>query len=250
MQRSFTRLPWRRCIHTVPPPPPHRFSSFKSQIGLGIALSAAAGSYFAWRWTRYEKASITRKFIIYSKHSLPSPLRTKPAPNNPPQKVTTINTNAGVFQATSADQLPPAHSSDSIDSESTLIDTLSIPTDQVKQQLESESDSEPESEEVSVGQGGENGGGAIDPVTGEINWDCPCLGGMAHGPCGPQFKAAFSCFVYSSDEPKGINCVDMFKEMQSCFREHPDVYAEGERLFFFLGFVVVRRWLLNFGLQK
>ena len=25
----------------------------------------------------------------------------------------------------------------------------------------------------------------------EINWDCPCLGGMAHGPCGEEFKAAF-----------------------------------------------------------
>ena len=24
--------------------------------------------------------------------------------------------------------------------------------------------------------------GAFDPETGEINWDCPCLGGMAHGP--------------------------------------------------------------------
>ncbi|KAI3485908.1 hypothetical protein L1887_50708 [Cichorium endivia] len=44
------------------------------------------------------------------------------------------------------------------------------------------------------------------PETGEINWDCPCLGGMAHGPCGEQFKAAFSCF--------------------DCFREHPDVYKD------------------------
>lgn len=24
--------------------------------------------------------------------------------------------------------------------------------------------------------------GAFNPETGEINWDCPCLGGMAHGP--------------------------------------------------------------------
>ena len=30
---------------------------------------------------------------------------------------------------------------------------------------------------------------------GEINWDCPCLGGRADGPCGDQFKDAFSCFV-------------------------------------------------------
>jgi intermembrane space import and assembly protein 40 len=53
--------------------------------------------------------------------------------------------------------------------------------------------------------------GAFNPETGEINWDCPCLGGMAHGPCGEEFKAAFSCFVYSKDEPKGIDCIDKFK---------------------------------------
>jgi len=26
------------------------------------------------------------------------------------------------------------------------------------------------------------GEGAFNPETGEINWDCPCLGGMAQGP--------------------------------------------------------------------
>ncbi len=31
---------------------------------------------------------------------------------------------------------------------------------------------------------------------GEINWDCPCLGGMASGPCGQAFRDAFSCFHY------------------------------------------------------
>jgi intermembrane space import and assembly protein 40 len=53
--------------------------------------------------------------------------------------------------------------------------------------------------------------GAFNPETGEINWDCPCLGGMATGPCGEQFKAAFSCFVYSEEEPKGMDCIDKFK---------------------------------------
>lgn len=68
--------------------------------------------------------------------------------------------------------------------------------------------------------------GAYNEETGEINWDCPCLGGMADGPCGEEFKQAFSCFIYSEDEPKGINCVDKFKSMQDCFRKHPEVYAE------------------------
>jgi len=72
---------------------------------------------------------------------------------------------------------------------------------------------------------GDSGGAAFNPETGEINWDCPCLGGMAHGPCGPEFREAFSCFVHSEDEPKGINCVEKFQGMQTCFREHPDVYA-------------------------
>lgn len=75
-------------------------------------------------------------------------------------------------------------------------------------------------------------GGAFNPVTGEINWDCPCLGGMAHGPCGPEFREAFSCFVFSEEEPKGINCVEKFKGMQTCFREHPEIYGDGMNLSF------------------
>lgn len=84
--------------------------------------------------------------------------------------------------------------------------------------------------------------GAFNPETGEINWDCPCLGGMANGPCGEEFKAAFSCFVHSTEEPKGMDCVDKFKyefgmgrlgslannifrNMQNCFREYPEVYG-------------------------
>ena len=53
--------------------------------------------------------------------------------------------------------------------------------------------------------------GAFNPETGEINWDCSCLGGMAHGPCGPEFREAFSCFVYSKEEPKGVDCIEKFK---------------------------------------
>lgn len=69
---------------------------------------------------------------------------------------------------------------------------------------------EPEAgEEGEAEEGGQEG--AFNPETGEINWDCPCLGGMAHGPCGDEFKAAFSCFVYSNEEPKGVECIDKFK---------------------------------------
>ncbi|KAF3482790.1 uncharacterized protein GIQ15_02114 [Arthroderma uncinatum] len=86
--------------------------------------------------------------------------------------------------------------------------------------------------------------GAFNPETGEINWDCPCLGGMAHGPCGEEFRAAFSCFVFSEEEPKGMDCIEKFKfvslsrlspyssykvegstGMQDCFRQHPEIYG-------------------------
>lgn len=95
------------------------------------------------------------------------------------------------------------------------------------------SSSQPQTEHTSTSMASDPGGleeeasseGAFNPATGEINWDCPCLGGMAHGPCGEEFRAAFSCFVFSEEEPKGMNCIDHFKEMQTCFRAHPDIYA-------------------------
>ncbi|KAF5614410.1 mitochondrial intermembrane space import and assembly 40 [Fusarium subglutinans] len=67
--------------------------------------------------------------------------------------------------------------------------------------------------------------GAFNPETGEINWDCPCLGGMAHGPCGEEFKTAFSCFVYSTEEPKGMDCIEKFQGMQECFKKYPEIYG-------------------------
>ncbi|KAF5209708.1 putative mitochondrial intermembrane space import and assembly protein [Clavispora lusitaniae] len=82
-----------------------------------------------------------------------------------------------------------------------------------------ESETQPEEEE-----GGQSA--AYNPETGEINWDCPCLGGMAHGPCGEEFKAAFSCFVYSETEPKGIDCIEKFEAMRTCFKQHPEHYKE------------------------
>ncbi|KAI9295717.1 hypothetical protein K502DRAFT_283520, partial [Neoconidiobolus thromboides FSU 785] len=67
---------------------------------------------------------------------------------------------------------------------------------------------------------------AVDPETGEINWDCPCLGGMAQPPCGSFFKEAFTCFLTSTEEPKGIDCVENFRAMQDCMRQFPEIYAD------------------------
>ncbi|KAH8723603.1 hypothetical protein GQ44DRAFT_619835 [Phaeosphaeriaceae sp. PMI808] len=107
----------------------------------------------------------------------------------------------------------------------------------IQAQLELQAQKEAESAQqnaapINGGQGGmedieEEAGqqGAFNPETGEINWDCPCLGGMADGPCGEEFKAAFSCFVHSTEEPKGMDCIDNFKIMQNCFRKYPEVYG-------------------------
>ncbi|XP_034962392.1 mitochondrial intermembrane space import and assembly protein 40 isoform X1 [Zootoca vivipara] len=61
---------------------------------------------------------------------------------------------------------------------------------------------------------------------GDINWNCPCLGGMASGPCGEQFKSAFSCFHYSKEEIKGSDCVDQFRAMQECMQKYPELYPQ------------------------
>ena len=59
---------------------------------------------------------------------------------------------------------------------------------------------------------------------GSINWNCPCLGGMATGPCGPEFREAFSCFHYSEADPKGSDCYEQFRTMQECMAQHPSLY--------------------------
>lgn len=64
---------------------------------------------------------------------------------------------------------------------------------------------------------------------GEINWNCPCLGGMATGPCGVEFREAFSCFHYSEAQPKGSDCYDAFKTMQDCMSNYPGVYKQNQR---------------------
>ena len=59
---------------------------------------------------------------------------------------------------------------------------------------------------------------------GDINWNCPCLGGMASGPCGYQFREAFGCFHYSTAESKGSDCIEKFALMQECMSQYPNLY--------------------------
>jgi intermembrane space import and assembly protein 40 len=59
---------------------------------------------------------------------------------------------------------------------------------------------------------------------GKINWNCPCLGGVASGPCAIQFREAFSCFHYSSSSIKGIECMQEFEKLQDCMKKFPRLY--------------------------
>ncbi|EFN75730.1 Mitochondrial intermembrane space import and assembly protein 40 [Harpegnathos saltator] len=47
---------------------------------------------------------------------------------------------------------------------------------------------------------------------------------MATGPCGLEFREAFSCFHFSTAEPKGTDCYEAFKTMQVCMSQYPALY--------------------------
>ncbi|XP_057413633.1 mitochondrial intermembrane space import and assembly protein 40-like [Balaenoptera acutorostrata] len=68
--------------------------------------------------------------------------------------------------------------------------------------------------------------GLILPNGDNISWNCPCLGGMASGPRGEQFKAAFSCFHCSTEDVKGSDCVDQLRAMQERMPKYPDLYPQ------------------------
>lgn len=90
-------------------------------------------------------------------------------------------------------------------------DFAAQPHSKTNSEQKSEHDPQPEAGSPEALEEEANQQGAFNPETGEINWDCPCLGGMAHGPCGEEFKSAFSCFVYSEVEPKGMDCIEKFQ---------------------------------------
>merc|ERR1711953_661528 len=63
---------------------------------------------------------------------------------------------------------------------------------------------------------------------GSINWGCPCIGSMAIGPCGVEFREAFSCFHYSEAEPKGSDCFEKFSDMNECMSKYPELYENND----------------------
>ncbi|XP_008552953.1 mitochondrial intermembrane space import and assembly protein 40-B [Microplitis demolitor] len=61
---------------------------------------------------------------------------------------------------------------------------------------------------------------------GEINWDCPCLDGMASGPCGSEFKKSFSCMFTSVEGQNNADCLVAIKTLFSCMSKYPDYYRD------------------------
>ncbi|KAJ7647243.1 hypothetical protein FB45DRAFT_781794 [Roridomyces roridus] len=182
---SRTRIPLARYIQSQAAPKPSRASKYALAVG-----TAATVAFFG-----------TQTIALDS----PPPQR-ESSPGKSPEELPTFTSH--LLHSVGRVPVPasPAPPEERLDAP--IVSSEPVPAD------EGQSESEYS-----------GGGGAYNPETGEINWDCSCLGGMAHGPCGPQFREAFSCFIYSEDEPKGINCVEKFQGMQNCFREHPEVYA-------------------------
>lgn len=61
---------------------------------------------------------------------------------------------------------------------------------------------------------------------GEINWNCPCLGGAASGPCAYEFRTAFTCFHESTSENRGSECLEQFNLMHECMSQYPSLYSK------------------------
>ncbi|KAJ8486851.1 hypothetical protein ONZ45_g14532 [Pleurotus djamor] len=203
MFRRFASSSLRRCIHTSSTRSAQ--SSTFPRLGFALGASTVAATYLA-----LHLSSDSNKIFLdgpSSSKNVPQPTSdfrypTFTPPHQPPPQPRPVE---------AATVAPPSQESEFVPDEP---ESASEPS--LKDSAESQEEPSTSAETTAAAGDGEgsseqpaSGGGAYDPVTGEINWDCPCLGGMAH-----------------EDEPKGINCVDKFKAMQNCFREHPEIYAE------------------------
>ncbi|WOL16882.1 mitochondrial intermembrane space import and assembly protein 40 [Canna indica] len=56
--------------------------------------------------------------------------------------------------------------------------------------------------------------------------ECPCVAGLRKGPCGAQFSEAFVCFIKSTAEEKGSDCVNPFVALQNCIKAYPDAFSK------------------------
>ena len=178
---------------------------------IGVTTASAASKVEA-------KAPIVKKKLEEAKETVESHIPKKSSSSSS-SSTGSQKTTPPAVSATGATEPAPSIEEDRISVTSSVSDpgSLSSSSSEVSQE---DGDEEEDPRQA-----------AFNPETGEINWDCPCLGGMAHGVCGEQFREAFACFVYSKEEPKGQDCIEKFRGMQECFAAHPEVYGEGKQHF-------------------
>ncbi|TVU03010.1 hypothetical protein EJB05_51474 [Eragrostis curvula] len=56
--------------------------------------------------------------------------------------------------------------------------------------------------------------------------ECPCLDDLKKGPCGSPFIDAFSCYLKSTKEEKGSDCVNPFIALQNCIKENKEAFIK------------------------
>ncbi|KAH9746870.1 hypothetical protein WN944_011707 [Citrus x changshan-huyou] len=56
--------------------------------------------------------------------------------------------------------------------------------------------------------------------------ECPCIADLRSGPCGAQFSEAFLCFLKSTSEEKGSDCVHPFVALQNCIKANPSAFSK------------------------
>ncbi|KAG1815906.1 uncharacterized protein BJ212DRAFT_1480975, partial [Suillus subaureus] len=159
MLRTVTRLPLRRYIHTNAGSSARVFKSYPTRSGLALGATVTLAAYMAWSLSSdSQRISLDAQPVSAHKKL---PVSTAPSPP-------------------AADSPAPIQQTEEASPET------SVPV------IEEDADKTPPAAPAEAPREEQSSGGAYNPVTGEINWDCPCLGGMAHGPCGPQFREAFS----------------------------------------------------------
>lgn len=55
---------------------------------------------------------------------------------------------------------------------------------------------------------------------------CPCIADLRNGSCGSQFTETFRCFLMSTPEEKGSDCVHPFVALQSCIKANPSAFSK------------------------
>ncbi|KAK9742538.1 hypothetical protein RND81_03G180000 [Saponaria officinalis] len=56
--------------------------------------------------------------------------------------------------------------------------------------------------------------------------ECPCIAELRKGACGSQFSEAFLCFLKSTTEEKGSDCVNPFIALQNCVKANPNAFPK------------------------